>query len=161
MTLLSSREGRIALIRESLRSGTVAGLAMVPFAAVFRMYDLRINEYGRKTLDLLVGDVSPQLHNVLNFAQHMIISWIAAAPLILLSTRLVDRRARLVAGAVYGAVFYVAVNSLALPFAFGDPTSWQLGISTVYPSLVVHVVYGFCVALVARPLPAEPSRPDR
>ena len=53
---------------------------------------------------------------------------------------------------VYGAGFYVAVNSLALPLAFGDPTPWRLGFTVVYPSLVIHLAYGFTVALFARPV---------
>lgn len=158
-SLLASGEGRAALLRETLRSGTVAGLAMVPFGAVFRMFDLRINEYGRKTLELIVGVVSPQLHNVLNFVQHMIISWIAAVPLLLLLVHVTPRRSRLVIGVVYGAVFYVALNSLALPFAFGDPTPWTLGFDTIYPSLVVHVVYGGVIGWMARPFPT--SAPER
>jgi uncharacterized membrane protein YagU involved in acid resistance len=161
LRLLMSGEGRAALFRETLRSGTVAGLAMMPFAAVFRMFDLRINEYGRKTLELIVGVVSPQLHNVLNFAQHMIISWIAAVPLLMLLANITGRRARILAGVVYGGVFYVALNSLALPLAFGDPTPWTLGFSTVLPSLVVHVVYGAVVAWMARPILGAQSRAMR
>lgn len=139
-----------AIIRETLRTGTVAGLAMIPFAAVFRSLDLRINEYGRKTLALLVGDVSPPLHTILTFVQHLVISWAAAVPLLLLLGLIDRRRDRLLAGTVYGGVFYVAVNSLALPVVFGDPTPWALGFSTVYPSLVVHLVYGLVIALMAR-----------
>lgn len=52
---------------------------------------------------------------------------------------------------MYGAAFYAGINSLALPIAFGDPTPWQLGFTTVYPSLVIHLVYGVVIALVARP----------
>ena len=161
MSSLGSREVRLALVREALRSGTVAGIAMIPFAAVFRAFGLRINEYGRKTLDLLVGEVTPHLHDLLTFIQHMVISWLAAVPLLVLLGSIADRRARLVVGAVYGAAFYVALNSLALPFAFGDPTPWELGFDTVYPSLVIHIVYGLSVALVARPLATVSSRPIR
>jgi uncharacterized membrane protein YagU involved in acid resistance len=139
------------LIRETLRAGTVAGLVMIPFAAAFRSFGLRVNEYGRKTLSLLVGEVAPPLHHLLTLTQHLVISWLAAVPLLLLLRRIADRPARLVAGAVYGAGFYVAVNSLALPLAFGDPTPWQVGFTTVYPSLLIHLVYGLAVAL-ATPL---------
>jgi hypothetical protein len=52
-----------ALAGEALRSGTLAGLATIPFAALFRAFGLRINEHGRKTLALVVGDVAPPLHN--------------------------------------------------------------------------------------------------
>ena len=144
------RDALRALVREALRAGTAAGLAMVPFAALFRFFDLRVNEYGRKTLQLLVGDVAPLPGFALTLAQHLVISWVAAVPLLLLLAGVSGRGARLSAGAVYGAGFYVAVNSLALPIAFGDPTPWQLGFATVAPSLVVHVVYGLVVAITAR-----------
>jgi uncharacterized membrane protein YagU involved in acid resistance len=72
-------------------------------------------------------------------------------PLLLLLRGIADRRVRMLAGAVYGAAFYAAVNSFALPFVFGDPTPWRLGFATVYPSLVIHLVYGLAIALVARP----------
>jgi len=154
-----SREAMRASIRETLRAGTVAGLAMVPFAMVFRARGLRVNEYGRKTLALLVGEVGPPWRDILMLVQHLMISWVAALPLLLLLRSIPDRGARLAAGAAYGAVFYVGMNSLALPFAFGDPTPWQLGFDTVYPSLVVHLVFGVVVALVARPLGLRPSAP--
>ena len=57
-----NRDGLLALGRETLRSGTLAGLAMIRFAALFRAFGLRINEYGKKTLELVVGDVAPPLH---------------------------------------------------------------------------------------------------
>jgi len=139
------------LAREALRSGIVAGLAMIPFAALFRALDLRVNEYGRKTLELLVGDVSGPLQYLLTFGQHLAISCMAAVPLLLLLDHVASRGTRLFVGTVYGAIFYVAINSLALPFAFGDLTPWELGFATVYPSLTIHLVYGFVVALVARP----------
>ena len=150
MTPIDRQPQQITLVREALWSGTIAGVAMIPFAAVFRSYGLRINEYGRKTLVLLVGDVSPRLHDLLTLIQHLVISWVVAVPLILLLRRIAGRRERVVVGALYGAVFYVAINSLALPFAFGDPTPWEMGFRTVYPSLVVHLVYGIVVARTAR-----------
>lgn len=145
------RESMGILVREALRCGTIAGVAMIPFAAVFRMRGLRINEYGRKTLALLVSDVSPPLHTLLTFLQHIVISWFAAVPLLLVLAAIADRRQRLLVGSLYGAGFYVLVNSLALPFLFGDPTPWTLGLPVVYPSLVVHLVFGSVVALTARP----------
>jgi uncharacterized membrane protein YagU involved in acid resistance len=138
--------------RGALRAGTAAGLAMIPFAAFFRSRGLRINEYGRKTLELVVGDVAPPLQHVLTFVQHMIISWTAAMPFLLLLPHMPGRDARVAAGAAYGAGFYVVMNSLALPLAFGDPTPWQLGWATVYPSLTIHLIYGVVLALVAHRL---------
>jgi uncharacterized membrane protein YagU involved in acid resistance len=142
----------VALVRESLRAGTVAGLAMIPFAAVFQRLGLRVNEYGRKTLALFVGNVSPPVHHLLTFAQHLAISWVVAVPLLLLVGVVPRRREKLLVGLAYGAGFYVVVNSLALPLVFGDPTPWRLGFTVVYPSLFIHLVYGLAVALVARPL---------
>jgi uncharacterized membrane protein YagU involved in acid resistance len=123
---------------------------MVPFAAVFQRLGLRVNEYGRKTLGLLVGDVSPPIHYLLTFIQHLAISWVVAVPLLLLLARFPQKQNRILLGLAYGAVFYVAMNSLALPLAFGDPTPWRLGFVVVYPSLLIHLVYGFTVALLAR-----------
>jgi uncharacterized membrane protein YagU involved in acid resistance len=140
-----------ALARDALRSGTIAGLAMIPFAALFQSLGLRVNEYGRKTLGLLLGDFPSALHVPLTFAVHLVISWIVAAPLLLVLGRFADRRVRVFVGFVYGAAFYGIVNSLALPMAFGDPTPWEFGFATVYPSLVVHLVFGTVVALTARP----------
>lgn len=142
-------------IREALRTGTVAGLAMIPFAAVFRARGLRINEYGAKTLALLVGHVEGPLHYALTLAQHMVISWVVAVPLLVVLAHVARHRDRIALGLVYGAGFYAVVNSLLLPLAFGDATPWQLGFETVYPSLVVHLVYGLVVALLARPLAAR------
>jgi len=148
---LTSQDGRRAIAREALRAGTAAGLAMIPFATLFRFFGLRVNEYGRKVLELLVGDVAGPLQLVLTFAQHMVISWFAAVPLLLLLTVVAGRPTRLMVGAAYGVGFYVVMNSFALPIAFGDPTPWQLGFSTVYPSLTIHFVYGVVVAMVAGP----------
>jgi uncharacterized membrane protein YagU involved in acid resistance len=142
---------RGALIREALRTGTVAGIAMIPFAAAFQRFGLRVNEYGRKTLELVVRDVSPATHYVLTFIEHLAISWVVAVPLLLLLAGFSRRSERLLVGLAYGAVFYVVVNSLALPLAFGDPTPWTLGLVVVWPSLFIHLVYGFVVALLARP----------
>lgn len=148
--LIASREKMIALLRETLRSGTLAGLAMIPFAALFRARGLRVNEYGRKTLELVVGDVSPALHYVLTFAQHLLISCVAAIPLLLVFSRIDGRPTRLLVGALYGAAFYVVVNSFALPLYFGDRTPWELGVETVYPSLAIHVVYGIVLGATVR-----------
>jgi hypothetical protein len=134
---------------------------MIPFAALFRAAGLRINEYGRKTLELVVGPMaSPLLHGVLTFAQHLLISWFAALPLLWLLRQIGDRTTRVSVGAFYGAAFYVVVNSWLLPRYFGDPTPWQLGIETVVPSLAIHLVYGVVVGLAARS-PARPGAPSR
>jgi uncharacterized membrane protein YagU involved in acid resistance len=123
---------------------------MMPFGFAFRAAGLRINEYGPKTLALLLPDLVPPMLAIAGFVQHLVISWGAALPFLAALAPGSSRRARLLAGAAYGAGFYAAVNSLALPIAFGDPTPWELGFRTVAPSLVVHVVYGAVLALAAR-----------
>lgn len=138
------------VVREALRAGTFAGVAMIPAAAVFRARGLRVNEYGRKTLELLVGEIAPPFDVLLTFVQHLVISWIAALPLLVVLGRFADRRARLLVGTAYGAGFYVVMNSFALPIAFGDPTPWTLGFETVYPSLTIHLIYGAVLGWAAR-----------
>lgn len=144
-------------LRDVFVAGTLAGLAMIPFAAAFRARGLRVNEYGRKTLELLVGEVGPPLDVVLTFVQHLVISWLAAVPLLVLFTRggawAGDRWARILLGTAYGAGFYVVMNSFALPIAFGDPTPWALGLATVYPSLTIHLVYGAVLGVTVRARP--------
>jgi len=139
-----------ALLLTAIRAGTVAGLAMVPFAAVFRGLGWRVNEYGRKVLELAAGDIASPLREVLMFVQHIGISWAAAFPfLFAVGWMGLPRRGLLAAGLLYGGAFYVAINSLALPFAFGDPTPWQLGFLTVTPSLTIHLVYGLVLGWMA------------
>jgi len=145
------------LAGEALRAGTAGGLAMIPFAAVFQRMGLRINEYGKKTLALLLGDLTAPVHHVFTFIQHLVISWVVAVPLLLLLNGCPRKRDRLLLGLAYGGAFYIAVNSLALPLAFGDATPWRLGFAVVYPSLVIHLVYGCTVALLARPPAAAGS----
>ncbi len=53
-------------------------------------------------------------------------------------------------GAAYGAAYYVAINSLALPIYFNDPLPWQLGASTVLPSLIGHVIFGAVIGRTSR-----------
>ena len=151
MTTFERRADRMILFRAVLRSGTAAGIAMIPFAAVFRGLGLRVNEYGRKTLELMVGAVTSPLRDVLMLAQHLVISWIAAVPLLLVLDRIGGRSERILAGAAYGAGFYVVMNSFALPFVFGDPTPWELGGTAVFPSLVIHLIYGIVLGLAAPP----------
>lgn len=145
---------RRALLRETLRSGTIASLVIVPLAPLFTWMGLRIGHYGPKFAALFIDD--PQRWML--FAQHMVIGWISAVPLLwMLATTLAGRRP-LISGAAYGAAYYVAVNSLALPLYFGDATPWQLGCSTVLPSLIGHVVYGASIGLTSRSFVAR-TRP--
>jgi len=138
------------LLRETLRSGAIAAIAMIPFGLAFRLLGLRINEYGLKVLEALFGPLAPVPRVGLMLAEHFLISWGACVPLLLALAALRGKVPALVTGAVYGAGFYVVMNSLALPWWFGDLTPWQVGWAVVLPSLVVHLVYGMSIAVTSR-----------
>lgn len=134
------------LLWQSVRAGTIASVAIVPLAPLFKAAGLRIGHYGPKFAGLYLDDPQPwQL-----FVQHLVIGWLSALPLLvaLMSTSL--GRWPVAVGAVYGALYYVAVNSLALPLYFGDALPWQMGAGTVLPSLVGHVVFGAVVGWAGR-----------
>lgn len=136
------------LLFETLKSGTIASLAMMPFGFAFRALGLRVGHYGPKFAALFVDDPGP----VFQFVQHIVLGWLSAAPLVLL---LCFRRIALppvITGSLYGVAYYVAVNSLALPLYFGDELPWQKGIATILPSLVIHIVFGACVGYFSRHL---------
>jgi uncharacterized protein len=140
---------RAAVLRNAARTGAIAGLAMIPFAAVFRGLGWRVNEYGRRTLEMVASDVTSPARDLLLFVQHQLIAVVAAVPVLLVLASVRDRRVRVVLGAIYGTGFYFVVNATALPAAFGDPPPWTLGATTVIPSLVVHVVYGMVLGWLA------------
>jgi hypothetical protein len=133
------------LVLESIRAGTIAALAMIPFGLAFRALGLRIGHYGPKFAALFVTDPGPAYL----FLQHILIGWVSALPLVALLGRRSLRSAPIAIGAAYGALYYLVVNALALPLYFGDPLPWQLGVMTVLPSLVIHVVFGIACAWVA------------
>ena len=145
----SARDRTDSWVRETMRGGLLAGVAMIPFAAIFRARGLRVNEYGRKTLALLITNEGPTAHWLLVFTQHLVISVVVAAPLIWILRAIRGRAARMLVGTLYGSVFYLLVNAQALPWLFGDPSPFELGFDVVYPSLVIHVVYGFVLGCVA------------
>lgn len=138
-----------------MRSGTYASLAMIPFGLLFRALDMRIGHYGKQLVEATFGELPLGLFRVLVLAEHFVIGWISAAPLLwlLLTTR--QRLPAWLCGALYGAAYYVLLNSLALPILFNDPLPWQLSWSTIYPSLIVHIVFGLVVAATARRFIAE------
>lgn len=85
----------LVLLKESVRSGTIASLAMMPFGFLFKLLDLRVGYYGPKLAALVFDE----------------------------PTRFV---------------------------LFADPTPWQLEFNVVYPSLLVHLVFGVSIGLTAR-----------
>lgn len=138
--------GLRTLLLETLRSGTIASLAIVPLAPMFKAAGLRIGHYGPKFAGLYANDPQPWLL----FVQHIVIGWISALPLLLVLLHTQARRWPTLTGAAYGAAYYVVINSLALPIGFNDPLPWQLGASTVLPSLIGHVIFGAVIGLASR-----------
>ena len=135
-----------ALLLESVRSGTIASLVIVPLSPLFKAFGLRIGHYGPKFAALFFDDPQPWLL----FIQHLLIGCLSAVPLLVILVRTDAGRWPILAGATYGALYYVAVNSLALPIFFGDPTPWQLGAATILPSLIGHVIFGMAIGLTSR-----------
>lgn len=134
------------LLLETLKSGTIASLAMMPVGFAFKAMGMRVGHYGPKFGALFVQDPTP----FFLFAQHIALGWLSALPLLVLLSRVALPTPSLVIGGLYGAGYYVLVNSLALPLYFEDPLPWQLGVSFVLPSLVVHVVFGVSVSYFSR-----------
>jgi uncharacterized membrane protein YagU involved in acid resistance len=136
----------IPLLKETLRSGTIASLVMMPFGLLFQYFGLRVGHYGPQLAALLFGHTSISIQ----FTQHLVLGWLSALPLLLILLRLHRYSAPVTIGALYGVAYYVLINSLALPFCFGDPTPWQLGFSYIFPSLTIHLVFGASIGFTAR-----------
>lgn len=137
------------LALEALRAGTIASLAMMAFGLLFKWMGLRVGHYGPKVGEALFGLHPDPSMPVLLLAQHFAIGWLSALPLLLFWLWRAPRTIRMSDGLLYGLAYYLAVNALALPWIFGDAFPWQLGWSTLYPSLVVHLVFGVSIALTA------------
>lgn len=139
------------LIREAFRSGSIAAIVMIPFALLFSSLGLRINEYGKKVIQLLFSNFSPGIRFALFILEHFILSWIFAIPLLLLLMHFHRRFSYILLGFLYGTVFYILINSLLLPALFNEVIPWKAGfIYTILPSLVVHIVYGLSIAFTTR-----------
>lgn len=130
----------------SIAAGTLGGMAMVPVGMVLLSAGYEVNKYGELVIRQLLGQF---LYSAMAI-EHFAISVGMAVPFVAVLARRPMRHPVLL-GAGYGAFAWLAVNSLALPLAFGQPTPWQLGIDAIWPSLLVHVVYGLVLgAVVAR-----------
>ncbi len=140
--------GRLA--RQSVAAGTFASLAMMPVGLAFKALDMRVGHYGPKVGVALFGELTQPWMQLLLLGQHFVIGWLSALPLLIFWQLQVFSSPKLVHGAVYGAVYYLLVNALALPLIFGDPLPIQLGLPVVVPSLVVHLVFGVAVAWLAK-----------
>lgn len=131
---------------ETLRSGTIASLVMMPPGPVLQWAGWRIGHYGPQVAAWWADQPGPALL----FGQHLLIGWLSTWPLLWLLVRTPAGHAPLRSGALYGAAYYVTINSLALPLLFGDRLPWQLGLQTILPSLLVHVIFGASIGFTAR-----------
>lgn len=140
-------------VRVAIVAGTIGALAMVPVGmVVMNTTGATLNVYGELLVELLLGTVVlPAL-----FVEHMLIGWMAALPLVMGIRHIT--RAPATVGAVYGAAMWLGVNALALPAAFEKPTPFAIGWTAIWPSLLVHVIYGAVTAAVATRL--SPANPD-
>lgn len=143
----------LSITIQSLIAGTVGALAMMPAGFIFRALEMRVGHYGSKFAELYLSSPGP----LALFTQHIVLGWLSAAPLVLLPLHRMPNRTVWLVGIIYGALYYVIVNSLALPIYFGDELPWSLGWSVVVPSLVVHVVFGVAVAHTVRLLRRKSS----
>ena len=143
----------LPLVKESIISGTIASLVMMPFGLMFQYIGLRIGHYGPQLAKLLFDH--PTLP--LQFAQHLVIGWLSTLLLLLILLRFHRHFSAIAIGAMYGIAYYVLINSLALPLYFGDLMPWQLGFSFIYPSLTIHIIFGASIGFTARKYIARES----
>ena len=136
----------LPLLKETIISGTIASIVMMPVGFVFQYLGLRIGHYGPKLAALLFTEPGP----FILLSQHLLIGWISTLPLLRILLRLHRLSSPVVIGAAYGMAYYVLINSLALPLYFGDLTPWQIGFNVIYPSLIVHLVFGASIGFTAK-----------
>jgi len=138
------------LAKESVRSGTIASIAMIPFGFLLQLLGLRVGYYGKKLIEVFFADLSMLSFRLLMFVEHFAIGWLSAVPLLILLVLMKNRLPAISTGALYGVAYYVVINSLFLPLSFGDKTPWELGFSVMYPSLIIHIVFGVSIALTSK-----------
>lgn len=118
---------------------------MMPPGLLFRWTGWRVGHYGPKFAALFIENPSP----VAMLIQHFVIGWVSAFPIVLLWAQWPCRTLKSIQllGLAYGALYYLTVNAWLLPWAFKDPFPLTMGWQTVIPSLLIHLVYGWGVAL--------------
>jgi hypothetical protein len=142
------------LVFRSFFSGIFASIIIIPLSPLFKHFGLRIGHYGPKFAALFVDDAQPWML----FTQHLLIGWLSALPLLLILEATAAGRWPVRAGALYGFCYYMMINSLVLPLYFHDPTPWQIGWSTVYPSLIGHILFGTAVGVASALLSTRSGR---
>ena len=93
------------LAKESVRSGTIASIAMIPFGFLFQLLGLRVGHYGKKLLEVFFTDLPELTFRLLMFVEHFAIGWLSAVPLLILLVWTKNRLPALSVGAVYGGAY--------------------------------------------------------
>ena len=133
-------------------AGTAGAVAMIPVGlAILQVPGATANVYGELLAHQLFGATTWSAL----FAVHMLVGWLAALPVVAAGWLLARAAARppgagwaLLAGLIYGAGMWLVVNSMMLPWLYGRPNPWALGWPAIWPSLLVHLVYGAVTAYV-------------
>ncbi len=124
---------------------------MVPVGVLLkRVLGYPVNVYGEILLERVLGRAPP----VALAIEHFSISWWMAVPLAALTQRTIGK-APFWTGVAYGAAIWLVLNSLALPFVFARPTPWTLGWTAIWPSLLIHVLYGAVTLMTLRRIAAR------
>ncbi len=119
-------------------SGLAGGIAMVPVGVLLkRGLGYPLNVYGEILLERVLGRASPAALAI----EHFAISWCMAVPPAALTQRTMSK-VPFWGGMAYGAAIWLVLNSLALPLVFARPTPWSLGWTAIWPSLLIHLLYG-------------------
>jgi hypothetical protein len=90
-----------ALLIESIRSGTIASLVIVPLSPLFKAACFRIGYYGPEFAALYLDN--PQRWQL--FVQHLVIGCLSALPLLVILGKSRAGRWPVLAGAAYGAAY--------------------------------------------------------
>jgi len=131
-----------AIARMAVEGGLVAGIAMMPFGAVLRALGHQVNVYGELMVRAFLGSAPMPAQLVF----HVVVSITLAIPFVAFARW--RGGMSLVAGAIYGVLSWAALNATLLPLWFERPTGWALGLEMIWPSLLVHLVYGVSLGAV-------------
>lgn len=134
----------------ALASGSMGALAMIPVGlVVMQVPGVGVNVYG----ELLAHQVFGSTTWWALLAVHLGVGWIAALPVAAAGWWLARTGAAplgawlaLLAGFAYGAGMWLVLNSIVLPWVYGHASPWATGWAAIWPSLLVHLVYGGATA---------------
>lgn len=95
----------LSLLWESIRSGTIASVVMMPVGFIFKYFGLRVGHYGVKVGQILFGGVPEGVFQALLMAEHFVIGWISTTPLLAILIFAGFRAAPVLQGALYGIAY--------------------------------------------------------